>query len=55
MAQFQYRAVDPQGKVVEGTIEAAEVPAVVARLHDRGLIPLNIGASAEGALVLSGT
>jgi len=48
VAQFQYRAVDPQGKVVEGTIEAAEVPAVVARLHDRGLIPLDIGASAEG-------
>jgi general secretion pathway protein F len=46
LAQFQYRAVDPQGKVVEGTIEAAEVPAVVARLHDRGLIPINIGASA---------
>jgi general secretion pathway protein F len=48
LAQFQYRAVDPQGKVVEGTIEAAEVPAVVARLHDRGLIPINIGASADG-------
>src|SRR5581483_9324400 len=49
LAQFQYRAVDPQGKVVEGTIEAAEVPVVVARLHDRGLIPINIGASADGA------
>jgi type II secretion system protein F len=48
LAQFQYRAVDPQGKVVEGTIEASEVPSVVARLHDRGLIPLTIGASAEG-------
>ena len=44
MAQFQYRAVDPQGKVVEGTIEAAEVPAVVTRLHDRGLIPINIAS-----------
>ena len=53
MAQFQYRAVDPQGKVVEGTIEAAEVPAVVARLHDRGLIPLDIGASGDGALPLT--
>src|SRR5262249_52788852 len=30
------------------TIEAAEVPAVVARLHDRGLIPLDIGASRDG-------
>ncbi len=49
MAQFQYRAVDPQGKVVEGTIEAAEVPGVVARLHDRGLIPINI-ASGDGVV-----
>jgi type II secretion system protein F len=48
VAQFQYRAVDLQGKVVEGTIEAAEVPLVVARLHDRGLIPLDI-ASGDGA------
>jgi len=48
VAQFQYRAVDPQGKVVEGTIDAAEVPAVVARLHDRGLIPITI-ASGDGA------
>lgn len=43
MAQFEYRAVDAQGKLVEGTIDATEVPAVVARLHDRGLIPLKIG------------
>ncbi len=49
MAQFQYRAVDPQGKVVEGTLEAAEVPVVVARLHDRGLIPITIGAARDGA------
>ncbi len=48
MAQFQYRAVDAEGKVVEGTIEAAEVAAVVARLHDRGLIPMRIGAPAAG-------
>jgi type II secretion system protein F len=49
LAQFQYRAVDPQGKVVEGTLEAAEVPIVVARLHDRGLIPITIGAARDGA------
>ncbi len=49
MAQFQYRAVDAQGKVVEGTIEAAEAPAVVARLQDRGLIPIRVGESRDGA------
>jgi type II secretion system protein F len=48
LAQFQYRAADPEGKVVEGTIEAAEAAAVVARLQDRGLIPLRVGAAGEG-------
>jgi general secretion pathway protein F len=48
LAQFQYRAVDLQGKVVEGTIDAAAVPAVVSRLQDRGLIPIDI-ASGDGA------
>jgi general secretion pathway protein F len=45
LAQFEYRAVDPQGKVIEGSIEAAEEAAVVARLHDRGLIPLGINTA----------
>lgn len=44
MAQYQFRAADAEGKVVEGTIEAAESSAVVARLQDRGLIPIRIGA-----------
>jgi general secretion pathway protein F len=45
LAHFQYRAADPEGKVVEGTIEAAEVGLVVARLQDRGLIPIRVGAA----------
>lgn len=49
MAQFQYRAADPEGKVVEGTIEAAEAAAVVARLQDRGLIPIRVGAASGDA------
>src|SRR5215475_5507269 len=47
LAQFQYRAADPEGKVVEGTIEAAEAAAVVARLQDRGLIPIRVGAATD--------
>jgi len=47
LAQFQFRAADAEGKVVEGTIEAGEAAAVVARLQDRGLIPLRVGAAAE--------
>jgi general secretion pathway protein F len=45
MPQFRYRATDHEGRIVEGTIDAGEVGVVVARLHDRGLIPLRIGAS----------
>jgi general secretion pathway protein F len=42
MAQFQYRATDAEGKILEGMIEAAERNAAVARLQDRGLIPLRV-------------
>lgn len=48
MAQFQFRAADAEGKVVEGTIEAGESAAVIARLHDRGLIPIRVGAVMAG-------
>src|SRR5262249_44212082 len=44
MAQFQYRATDYAGKIVEGSMEAGEERSVVARLQERGLIPLKIGA-----------
>lgn len=44
MAQFQYRATDYQGKIVEGAMEAGEERSVVLRLQERGLIPLKIGA-----------
>jgi general secretion pathway protein F len=46
MAQFQYRATDAEGQILEGTIEAAEVSAAVARLQDRGLIPLRVAEPA---------
>ena len=42
MAQFQYRAADGDGKILEGTIEAAEATLAVSRLQDRGLIPLRV-------------
>lgn len=44
MAQFQYRAADGDGKILEGTIEAGEASAAIARLRDRGLIPLRVAA-----------
>ena len=47
MGQFQYRAADAEGKVVEGTIDAPEQAAVIARLQDRGLIPIRIVVAGE--------
>src|SRR6185295_6923958 len=46
MAQFQYRATDFQGKIVEGSMEAGEERSVVQRLREKGLIPIRIGAGA---------
>lgn len=42
MGSFQYRAADAQGKVVEGTLEAPEAAGVVAKLQERGLIPIRV-------------
>ena len=49
MAQFQYRATDFQGKIVEGSMEAGEERSVVQRLREKGLIPIRIGAGRRGA------
>ena len=42
MAQFQYRATDGDGKVLEGMIDASDRGAAAARLQDRGLMPLRV-------------
>jgi general secretion pathway protein F len=49
MGQFQYRATDFQGKIVEGSMEASEERSVVERLREKGLIPLRIGAGSTTA------
>lgn len=49
MAFFQYRAADPSGKLVEGIMEAEGERGVVSRLHEMGLIPLNIAAPGEAS------
>jgi general secretion pathway protein F len=43
MPQFHYQATTPQGKMIEGIMEAGEERAVVARLHEQGYLPLHIG------------
>lgn len=43
MPQFHYQATTPQGKLIEGVMEAGEERTVVARLHEQGYLPLQIG------------
>ncbi len=47
MAQFYYQATTPQGKLVEGVMEAGEERAVVTRLRDQGYLPLRIRPPGE--------
>ncbi|MBY4678549.1 type II secretion system F family protein [Marinobacterium arenosum] len=47
MAQFYYRAVTADGEEKSGQLEAADQNAVVATLHDRGMIPLSIDTEPE--------
>jgi len=42
MPVYTYKATDPLGKVVEGSLEAAEERGVVEKLHNSGLIPIRI-------------
>ena len=42
MPLYLYKATDPLGEVVEGSLEAAEERGVVEKLHDSGLIPIRI-------------
>ncbi len=44
MAQFSYTAVDPSGKTVQGTFEAAERDTVLKALANQNLKPLSVKA-----------
>ena len=52
MAFFRYKAVTPDGKVVEGTLEAVDQEAVLARLQEQGQLPIKVvsGEDAGGFL-----
>ena len=51
MAFFAYKAVTPEGKVVEGTLEAADEQTVTTRLQEQGQLPIRISSTdATGAL-----
>lgn len=49
MAAFSYRAVDRSGRRQSGVLEAASLVSARAELRARGLLPIDVVASATGA------
>lgn len=47
MPSYNYKASTVEGKVIEGTMEAADDGTVSLKLQEMGLIPVRIGASAR--------
>ena len=54
MPLFEYKAVDPSGETVQGTMEAASVDLVVLKLQEAGNIPLQARESGSGGFGLAG-
>lgn len=50
MPFFQYKAVTADGKVIEGTLEAADERTAVARLEEQGQLPIRVFSGEEGGL-----
>ena len=53
MPAFSYKATDPAGRVVKGTLEAQDERSAAAQLQDSGFIPMQIrpgGGAAGGAV-----
>ena len=48
MPNFAYRALTATGERVTGELEAADVPAAIARLQDGGLIPIDAQLAGRG-------
>jgi general secretion pathway protein F len=53
MAFFRYKAVTPDGKVVEGTLEASDQEAVLARLQEQGQLPIKVFSGEDTGGLLS--
>jgi general secretion pathway protein F len=53
MPLFEYKAVEPSGETVQGTMEAASLEMVVLKLQEAGNIPLHAKESGAGGFGLS--
>ncbi|MGH9341385.1 MAG: type II secretion system F family protein [Acidobacteriota bacterium] len=51
MAFFEYKAVAADGKVIEGTMEAADQQTALARLEEQGQLPIKILSAAGGGIL----
>jgi general secretion pathway protein F len=49
MPAYTYRASTMEGKIIEGTIEAADGGAVSVKLQDMGLLPIRVGVASRKA------
>ena len=54
MPLFEYKAVDPSGETVQGTMEAPSVEVVVLKLQEAGNVPLQARESGAGGFSLGG-
>ncbi len=55
MPSFAYQAATPDGRLVNGAIDAADKPGALARLQERGLLPINLAVPGEGGTKLHAT
>lgn len=51
MAAFAYKATTPDGKAVDGTMEAADNGAVALKLQDMGLLPIRITVASRKSIL----
>ena len=51
MTLFRYKAVTPEGKFIEGSLEAADQQTVLARLEEQGQLPIKVHSGEEESLL----
>lgn len=50
MPFFEYKAVTPEGRVVEGTLEAADRTIALARLEEQGQLPITVHSREDAGI-----
>ncbi|MEJ2077043.1 MAG: type II secretion system F family protein [Acidobacteriota bacterium] len=50
MPFFEYKAVTPEGRVVEGTLEAADRAVALSRLEEQGQLPIKVHSRDEDGI-----